>query len=138
LKKIEHSLVILIYEKWIFLAFFLAKVVTFLLNQLFSAISCSIDRVDNPTSLSWVIVDRRYVLISLSLEKLRSPLATDTGSVRNIFIAVTKLGKQSRSPFGSFDHKKNTLYTGVDNPGQVRCPSRVHSLIHPDWVNFRL
>ena len=42
---------------------------------------------------SCVMHERKYVIISLSLEKLRSSDATDTGNVRNNDKAVTKSGK---------------------------------------------
>ena len=59
------------------------------------AMSCSIDRVASPTSLSCSMDVRKYVFISLSLEKLRSPLATETGSVKRIRRAITVLGTLS-------------------------------------------
>ena len=42
---------------------------------------------------SCVMHERKYVFISLILEKLRSSDATDTGNVRNNDEAVTKSGK---------------------------------------------
>ena len=42
---------------------------------------------------SYVMHERKYVFISLSLEKLRSSDATETGNVRNNDNAVTKSGK---------------------------------------------
>jgi len=68
-------------QKATFRAFAFAKVFNKAKTSSAWAISFSIDSKDNPTSLSCVIVDRRYVLISFSREKQRSPEATVTGIV---------------------------------------------------------
>ena len=43
----------------------------------------SVERMVSFVSLFWLILDRRYVLITFNLEKDRSALATVTGMVRN-------------------------------------------------------
>ena len=52
----------------------------------------------NPKSLFCVIVERKYVLISFNLEKLRSADATVTGIVNKIPKAVVTFGNTSCNP----------------------------------------
>lgn len=83
-----------------FLALALAKVDNISLKSKFLASSFSTERMASPLSRSSVIVDLRYVLISLSLLKLRSALATVTGIVNNIRSPIQRfVNKSFRSVF---------------------------------------
>lgn len=62
------------------------------------------------TKITSARVDLRYVLISLSLLKLRSPLATVTGMVTKIRSAVQTLGNVSCQLFDV-----NTSYNQINN-----------------------
>lgn len=75
------------------------------LKSIVSTISRSIDRMAASDNLVLLIVDRKYVLINLSLEKLRSQDATLTSIVKKIVefsnvIVKLKFGLNGRSSNG--------------------------------------
>ena len=74
----------------IFCSFNLEKNGIILFISIDLAISCSIDRVANPTSRSFDIVEHKWIFISFILEKLRSPVATETGRIKKIRWTITK------------------------------------------------
>lgn len=81
-------------QNFTFLVFAFANSFTISFRSMAYAISSSIEIVASPQSRSSLIVDRRYVLMSLSLEKLLSSLATVTGRVNKILRTMTRLGTQ--------------------------------------------
>src|ERR1043165_4313518 len=66
-----------------------------------TSVSQCIDRSAKPFSLSWPVVERRYVLRRLSVLKDLSPVATETGRTASIFRRVRIFGKRF------FEHSPN-------------------------------
>jgi hypothetical protein len=60
----------------------------------------AVERVARELNFYWDIVDIKQVSMSLSLEKLLSPLATETGRVNRILKETRMLGY--RSPMSNF------------------------------------
>ena len=86
------ALIVGLYEQnFIFRAFALANIETSSIRSMSPAISCSTGTVASPTSSYCSMDVSKYVFISLSFEKLRSPLATETESVRSIRRDITVL-----------------------------------------------
>ena len=78
-----------------FLAFTLANDLIISSKSNSFAIACSIDSIARPSILSCVIVERIYVLINFTLEKLLSAVATDTGRVKSILRGTNLNCKES-------------------------------------------
>lgn len=72
-------------QNFILLDFFVANSFTCSSMLLKSILFSSTLRMDIPVNHSWLIVERRYFLMSLSLDKERSTLAKLTGSVKLIY-----------------------------------------------------
>ena len=66
-------------------------------SKLIVSVRClSNDRIARFVSLAWLMVDRKYVVINISFEKLFSQLAILTHIVKNIRIVVLWLGSAVR------------------------------------------
>ena len=60
-------------------------------SKLIVSVRClSIDRIARFVSLAWLMVDRKYVFINFSFEKLLSQLAILTHIVKNIRSAMVR------------------------------------------------
>lgn len=97
-------------QNFIFLALIAEKLSITESKSTVLVISFSIDRSDKLVSLLWFIVDRKYVLINLSLLKLRSHDAVVQGNVRYKRIAVQIFGNMSVIEYSYINSK---IFKGV-------------------------
>lgn len=79
------------------------------------SISCSTDKVDSSTSLCCNTEERMYVLNIFSLEKLCSPLGTETERVKRMLIAINVLTRYQLI----FSYSKISLHIAVMCPLQL-------------------
>ena len=92
-----------------FLAFTIVNDLIISSKSNFFAIACSIDNIARPSILSCVIVERIYVLINFTLEKLLSAVATDAGRVKSILRETNKFPKAA---FKLFEQIKSKIFLG--------------------------